>query len=109
MDSPALNLINANLHLLLEPVIVGKQLGNGLLHQIVGASSCPGGQFVQLRILTFEQMYFRAKRLGSDFRTVKHVSRRNQPPAPTQFNYPLSKSPNNALHYDASEATHGTH
>jgi hypothetical protein len=40
------NLIYADLHLRLEPFVMGKQLGNGFLHQFVRSPSRMGGKLV---------------------------------------------------------------
>ncbi len=52
------NLVDADLHLLLKPLVVGKQTGDGLLHQIVGASPSPQGKLVELKFLILRQRNF---------------------------------------------------
>jgi hypothetical protein len=44
-------LVDANLDLLLEPLVMGKELGNGLLHQIIGSTSAPDSELVKLGFL----------------------------------------------------------
>ncbi len=45
------NLVDSNLHLLLEPLVVGKKLGNGFPHELVGSPSGLGGKIVKLGFL----------------------------------------------------------
>jgi hypothetical protein len=45
------DLLNANLYLLLEPLAMGKELGNGLLHQLIGSPTGLNGELVKLGLL----------------------------------------------------------
>ena len=46
------DLIDANLHLLLEPLVIGKEPGNGLLHKLIDPASGFGGELGKLRLLS---------------------------------------------------------
>jgi hypothetical protein len=45
------NLVNANLYPLLEPLVMGKELGNGLLHQLIGSTAGFNSELVKLGLL----------------------------------------------------------
>jgi hypothetical protein len=52
------NLLNANLHLGLEPLVMGKQLRDGFLHKLVRPAAGFGGEGVKLGFLLLRQMHF---------------------------------------------------
>jgi len=54
----ACDLVDSDLHLLLKPLVVGKQPGDRFLHQIVGASPSLEGKLVELGFLILRQRYF---------------------------------------------------
>jgi hypothetical protein len=51
-------LVETHLNLLFEPLVMGEEPGDGLLHQIVRASSGRDGKLLELRFLIWRQMYF---------------------------------------------------
>ena len=52
------DLVEAHLNLLFEPLIVRRQTGNRLLHQLVGVSSSLDSKLVELCFLISRQMHF---------------------------------------------------
>ena len=54
----ACNLVDANLHLGLKPLVMSKQLRDGFLHKLVRAAAGLGGESVKLGFLLLGQMHF---------------------------------------------------
>jgi hypothetical protein len=80
----ARDLVNSNLHLLLKPLVVGKQPRHSFLHKIIGVSSGFGGQIVKLRFLNLRQIDFhsvnlRIPRAGVKITRVPAVERHTEP------------------------------
>lgn len=48
------DLVNADLDLLLEPLVLSKKLGDSFLQEIVGAATGPGGELVELNFLVLK-------------------------------------------------------
>ena len=54
-EFPPHNLVDPDLYLLLEPLVVRKQAGDGLLDQFIGSPAGSEGKIVQLGFLIFGQ------------------------------------------------------
>ena len=54
----ARNLVNANLHLGLKPLVMGKQLRDGFPHKLVRSAAGLGRESVKLGFLLLGQMHF---------------------------------------------------
>ena len=60
----ARNLVYANLHLLLKPFVIGKQLCNGFLQKLIRSPAGLGGEGGELGFLLLRQMHFHIPRVG---------------------------------------------
>ena len=54
----ARNLVNANLHLSLKPLVMGKHLRDSFLHKLVRSAAGLGREGVKLGFLLLGQMHF---------------------------------------------------
>jgi hypothetical protein len=54
----ARNLLNANLHLSLKPLVIGEHLRNRFLHEVVRCPAGLGRKGTQLSFLLLRQMHF---------------------------------------------------
>jgi hypothetical protein len=54
----ARNLVNANLHLSVKPLVMCKQLRNGLLHKLVRPAAGLGREGIKFGFLLLGQMHF---------------------------------------------------
>jgi hypothetical protein len=70
------NLVDAYLHLLLEPLRVGQHLRDRLLYQFVRASAGLRGELIKLDFLVLGQVHFHGFSVGRYFPSVKSKAQR---------------------------------